>query len=89
MVLNVTRENGFVIGTPASRTLLQSGDRVLIYGIEENIARLPERDRGSEGNEEHDLACRRQRLRLVEERTEDKIAETEAEQEVKPTTESA
>ncbi|MEE8468392.1 MAG: TrkA C-terminal domain-containing protein [Planctomycetota bacterium] len=89
LILSITRENGFVIGTPASRTLLQPGDRLLIYGIENSADRLRERGCGSEGDEEHDLACRRQRLRLVEERTEDEIAETEAEREPDQTTESA
>lgn len=78
LILNVTRENGFVIGTPASRTLLQAGDRLLIYGIENSVDRLRGRRCGSEGDDEHHLSCRRQRLRLVEERTEDEIAETEA-----------
>jgi hypothetical protein len=78
LILSVTRENGFVIGTPASRTVLQAGDRLLFYGIENSADRLRERDCGSVGDEEHKLACRRQRLRLVEERTEDEIAESEA-----------
>lgn len=89
LILSSTRENGFVIGTPASRTLLPPGDRLLIYGIENSADRLRERGCGSEGDEEHDLACRRQRLRLVEERTEDEIAETEPQREPDTTTESA
>ena len=89
LILSITRENGFVIGTPASRTILQPGDRLLIYGIENSADRLRERDCGSAGDDEHKRACRRQRLRLVEERTKDEIAESEAEQEPETTPKSA
>jgi len=89
LVLSVTRENGFVIGTPASSTLLQPGDRALIYGFEDNVNRLLARACGSEGDREHDLACKRQQLRLAEEHTEDEIAETEADRETHTSTESA
>ena len=77
LVLSITRENGVVLGTPASSTRLQIGDRILCYGLEEDLARLGIRSAGAAGDPAHELAKKRQRLRLVEERVEDQIAEAE------------
>ncbi len=77
LVRSITRENGVVLGTPAPSTRLQVGDRILCYGLEEDLAHLGVRSVGAAGDHEHELAQRRQRLRLVEERVEDQIAEAE------------
>ena len=65
------------MGTPASTTRLQLGDWMLCYGLGEDLARLRARSTGDAGDGDHELAKKRQRLRLVEERVEDQIAEAE------------
>ena len=78
LVLSITRENGVVLGTPAPTSRLHLGDRILCYGLDEDLARLRSRDYGPEGDELHEFAKKSQRLRLVEERVEDEIAESES-----------
>ena len=75
LVLNIVRENGVTIATPASTTRLHAGDRILAYGLEQDLTRLRERRSGGDGDLDHDSVCRKQSLRLVEERTEDRIAD--------------
>ena len=77
LVLSITRENGHVLGTPASRTKLLPGDRLLCYGLQDDLSRLAGRRSGEEGDHDHELAKRRQRLRLVEERFEDEVVDQE------------
>lgn len=74
LVLSISRRSGLVIGSPASSTPLEPGDHVLAYGLEEDLARLRARSSGDAGDEEHALGVERQRLRLLEERVEDRIS---------------
>ncbi len=82
LILSITRPQGLTLATPSSRAELKVGDRVLCYGLEDDLARLGSRTCGDAGDEDHEAAKKRQRLRLVEERVEDKIAESESEAEV-------
>ncbi len=75
LVLNVQRETGVVIATPAARTRLHVGDQILAYGVEDELAVLHHRPAGPAGDEAHDQAVARERLRMVGERTEDEAAE--------------
>lgn len=84
LVLNIAREGGVVICTPASRTKLQTGNRILAYGLEESLMRLRDRPGGAEGDRDHEDAVRVQRLRIVEECAEDELAQREAEAAPRP-----
>ena len=77
LVLSITRENAVVLGTPAPTSRLHQGDRILCYGLDEDLGRLRNRSYGPEGDEQHQIAKKPQRLRLVAERVEDEIAESE------------
>ena len=76
LVLNIRRETGLVIGTPASRTRLHAGDRLLVYALEGALEDLTQRPAGAEGERLHAEAVTRQRLRLAGERREDLAAES-------------
>jgi len=77
LVLSITRDSGLVLGTPASSTLIEVGDKLLSYGLHEDLAHLRQRQCGDEGDRDHQLAKRRQKLRLVEEKVEDQLDELE------------
>ncbi len=77
LIMNIERANGVLIGTPSSNTRLHEGDRVMVYGRASDLARLRHREAGTVGDCDHDDSCRRQRLRLVEERAVDRIADSE------------
>ena len=79
LVLSITRSNGFVLATPASTSEILPGDELLCYGLHGDLAHLRERSTGAAGDQQHEFAVKRQRLRLAEERIEDEIAEGEAE----------
>ncbi len=71
LVLNIQRASGVVIASPASTTRLEAGDRILVYGLDANLARLRERPVGIAGKTAHAQAVAENRLRMAGERTED------------------
>ena len=77
LILNVERKSGVIIGTPSPTTRLSDGDRIMVYGLAPDLARLRRRDAGEAGDNDHEDARKRQRLRMVEERAVDRIADSE------------
>lgn len=71
LVLNVERREGSVLGTPGPTTSLHEGDHLLLYGHESVLADLVSRPRGAAGDEQHELAVERQRLRRAHESADD------------------
>jgi hypothetical protein len=49
----------------------------MVYGLAPDLARLRRRDAGEAGDSDHEDARKRQRLRMVEERAVDRIADSE------------
>lgn len=69
MVLNIVRGGGNVFATPGPDTPIDPGDKLLLYGHEENLGRLAERNR-ARGEVEHEVISRKHRARrAVEEAT--------------------
>ncbi len=69
MVLNIVRGGGNVFATPGPDTPIDPGDKLLLYGHEENLARLAERHEAG-GEVEHEVISRKHRARrAVEEAT--------------------
>jgi uncharacterized transporter YbjL len=77
LILNVERKSGVIIGTPSPTTRLSEGDRIMVYGLAPDLARLRHREAGEVGDQDHLDARKRQRLRRVEERAVDRIADSE------------
>jgi len=71
LVLNVDRKVGGVLGTPGPRTCLHEGDHLLLYGHETGLADLVLRPGGATGDEQHELAVEKQRLRRAHESADD------------------
>jgi len=77
LILNVERKSGIIIGTPSPTTRLGEGDRIMVYGLTPDLARLRRRAAGETGDHDHLDARKRQRLRMVKERAVDRIADSE------------
>ncbi len=77
LILNVERKSGVIIGTPSPTTRLSEGDRIMVYGLAPDVTRLRLREAGEAGDQDHEEARKRQRLRIVEERAVDRIADSE------------
>jgi hypothetical protein len=71
LVLNVERKEGGVLGTPGPKTCLREGDHLLLYGHETGLADLVQRPAGPSGDEAHELAIEKQRLRRAHESADD------------------
>lgn len=71
LVLNLERQDGFLVGTPGPNTLLRAGDQLLIYGQEEDVAHLNRRESDAAGDAAHQEAVERQRLRRAHESADD------------------
>jgi hypothetical protein len=71
LVLNLEREDGYLVGTPGPNTLLRAGDQLLIYGQEADVAHLNRRESGAAGETAHQEAVERQRLRRAHESADD------------------
>ena len=70
-VYRQTEEEGEVyIGAPHPDFRLKAGDRLICYGPEEVLAKLPERVSGPRGDYEHRLAVAQQRIREMMEEEE-------------------
>jgi hypothetical protein len=77
LILNVERKTGVIIGTPPTTTRLSEGDHIMVYGLAPDLARLRRRTADEMGDHDHLDARKRQRLRMVEERAVDRIADSE------------
>ena len=53
LVLGIERPSGEYIGTPNGGTMVEEGDKVIIYGRDSTIAELSERQSGINGDVEH------------------------------------
>lgn len=60
LVLGVEKSNGDYVGTPRGSSMLEEGDCLVVYGRQEALVELAERQAGLEGNIEHMLAVTRQ-----------------------------
>ncbi|QDU59141.1 TrkA C-terminal domain-containing protein [Aeoliella mucimassa] len=60
LVLGVERPTGEYLGAPRGSTRLQAGDCLVVYGRQESLLSLVQREAGIEGNIEHMLAVTRQ-----------------------------
>ncbi|MBC8451190.1 MAG: TrkA C-terminal domain-containing protein [Planctomycetes bacterium] len=72
LVLSIDRSTGSVLGTPGPKTTLKQGDQLLLYGQEEDLADLALRPDDRAGEEAHDLAVEKQRLRRAHESADDR-----------------
>mgnify|MGYP000397977045 CR=1 FL=1 len=77
LILNVEGKSGVIIGTPFPTTRLSEGDRIMVHELAPDLARLRRRDAGEAGNQDHLDERQRLRLRLLEERAIDRIADSE------------
>jgi len=67
IMLNLTRPDGRSLATPVATTLVQNGDKILVYGLEEDLAALSSRRAGAEGDAEREIAIQRYLSRKVAE----------------------
>ncbi|MCH2106557.1 MAG: TrkA C-terminal domain-containing protein [Planctomycetes bacterium] len=75
LVLNVRRRSGSVLAAPRPKTRLEPGDKVLCYGLEEELGDLAKRPAGPVGERAHDVGARRNLSRLTQERVEETLRE--------------
>lgn len=78
MVLGVYRptpQGEIYIGAPRPDFRIRAGDRLVCYGPEEVLEKLPERIRGPRGDLEHAIAVARHKIREIVE--EEEAEETE------------
>jgi K+/H+ antiporter YhaU regulatory subunit KhtT len=72
IILNLIRRNGAVLGTPSADTAICVGDRLVCYGVAEDVARLQMRKAGPEGNRDHAAGLSRHAERRKAEQTVEK-----------------
>ena len=65
-LIGISRANGTYIGTPKGDTIIEPGDKVVMYGRKNAMARIEKRDIGWEGEKDHKEAVLRQQERLRE-----------------------
>ena len=53
IVLGVYRRDGSYLGVPAGPTVIEAGDRLVLYGEDDRVVRLAERPAGPEGDRAH------------------------------------
>jgi len=75
LVLNVRRQSGSVLAAPRPMTRLEPGDKILCYGLEEELGHLAKRPAGPEGERAHEVGSRRNLSRLTQERVEENLRE--------------
>lgn len=63
-VLGIHRADGDYVGVPRGDTVIQGGDRVVIYGPDERMSEIDERKRNTAGQKAHDDAVVDQQRRL-------------------------
>jgi hypothetical protein len=63
IVLNVSREGGTAVAMPGVRTLVEPGDRLLCYGLEDDLTRLVDRPASYGGDVQREIAIHRHRAR--------------------------
>ncbi len=73
-----TRSGEIYIGAPREDTKLVAGDRIICYGPEEVLSRLPERLKGPRGDMEHVAAVAKHKVLELVEEEEARKAEEEA-----------
>ena len=56
IVLSILRAQGVTLATPSAETRLEAGDKLLCYGLENDLERLTQRPRDYRGESEHKLA---------------------------------
>lgn len=71
VVLNITRAEGITLATPGPDTVIEDGDQLLCYGLEEDLLALAQRHAGREGDAAHELSVGMHRGRTSIEETED------------------
>lgn len=63
LMLGIRRTDGYFVGTPNGGSYVDVGDRVIMYGRDEALRDVSERNLGPEGDERHRQAVKRQRER--------------------------
>lgn len=58
MVLGIYRPDGTYLGVPVSSTLVEPGDRVVVYGHDAHLPKLVKRQSGPEGDAAHEAAVK-------------------------------
>lgn len=58
VILGIERAGGTYFGAPTRDTVIEAGDVVVLYGAGDSIKAVDERQRGAEGDAEHDDAVR-------------------------------
>jgi hypothetical protein len=58
IVLGVYRGSGGYLGVPAGPTLVEQGDRLVVYGEDDRVLQLAERQAGADGDRAHEDAVR-------------------------------
>lgn len=71
IVLGIQRDNGTYIGAPHEDTRICVRDRLVLYGLDDDIANLDARLAGSAGDSHHKQAVRNQAERLREQDVQD------------------
>ena len=66
IVLGVYRRSGAYVGVPGPETVVHDGDRLVLYGEEDAIPRVSQRQAGPAGAEEHVQAVQDYRRRSAE-----------------------
>jgi hypothetical protein len=54
LVLGITRDDGYFVGTPKGSTRVYAQDRVILYGHENLLRKIGMRKQGAEGDREHE-----------------------------------
>lgn len=67
IVLGIHRKRGGYVGVPIGPTLIQPGDRLVVYGDDETVAELSVRRAGPEGDAAHRAGEERQAVLISEE----------------------
>jgi hypothetical protein len=63
VVLGIYRQDGTYLGVPAGPTVIEPGDRLVVYGEDDIVLDLPKRTRSPEGDAAHAAAAERYRSR--------------------------
>ena len=60
LILGIIRKNGHYVGSPKAQAQIEPGDTLLLYGRLSNLDALDKRQRGAQGDKEHEAAVEEQ-----------------------------
>lgn len=71
LVLGIEREDGRYVGAPKGHTVINAGDRLILYGLKEAVDELDSRKAGTDGDIKHKMAEQHHKGVVQKEQVED------------------